>query len=149
MVTMKTIRCVLLSAVLICGLFMFSCATAPVTSESGASDAAIRFMQKTGVDSLQVVRIHRIEAPMAGYIVDAVGSLAAGDALFGSFRVGISEDPGEPFVFFAWGAAKEGHPVWLVRNGKGELIVTEELPFDENEFYHWQQDSFDGLRTRP
>ena len=97
----------------------------PITAREAAWFAVQRLKER-GVKQIEVCELHRVVAPLGGFIIDSKGSLTAGEKNFSVFRVGIrdgTEDEkgkykaGEVFVFIAMGKDDSGKPVWYPEPG--------------------------------
>lgn len=142
--------------------------TGSADMESGAPEAitpldaagfAAGVLAGHGVTDILVCEVHRIEAPLTGYLVDALGSLPIPGARFDTFRVGIRDGresdgtfapAGEEFAFLAMGVDADGGVCWIPAPGPGFAQV-EGMLFDEvlldYEFLLWRED-FESLGTR-
>lgn len=131
-----------------------------VLSPMDAAWIAFDDLLSMGATGVLVCEVHRIEAPLTGYLVDATGLLENDGVSFDSFRTGISDGmesdgesmlPGECFAFIARGAAPDGTVSWLPACGPdcaaedGNAGMTDEML--EYEFLLWRED-FESLSTR-
>lgn len=94
------------------------------TLESGAFNEAaagwvtVFYMGERGIENISLCEITRIEAPLAGFLVDATGYLEADSGVvFSVFRTGVfdgtenTEQRGDEFVFLAAGTDETGETV--------------------------------------
>lgn len=131
-----------------------------VLSPMEAAGEAAGYLVSIGATDVLVCEVHRIEAPLTGYLVDATGLLEMDGVVFDSFRTGIrdgmesdggSMPPGERFAFIARGAAPDGTVSWLPACGpdfvapEGDPGITDEML--EYEFLLWREE-FESLQSR-
>ncbi|MDM7993128.1 MAG: hypothetical protein QUS11_07415 [Candidatus Fermentibacter sp.] len=125
-----------------------------------AARIAVEHLLSMGATDVLVCEVHRIEAPLTGYLVDATGLLETGGVSFDSFRTGIRDGmesdgefmlPGECFAFIARGAAPDGTVSWLPACEPDSVApdgypgITDEML--EYEFLLWRED-FESLASR-
>ncbi len=124
-----------------------------------AAGFAVAALTDFGVTDILVCEVHSIEAPLTGYLVDALGSLSILGARYDTFRVGIRDGresdgtfapAGEQFAFLAMGVDADGAVCWIPAPGPGFAQV-EGMLYDEvlldYEFLLWRED-FESLGTR-
>lgn len=78
--------------------------------ESALHSALYELIELGGRDIL-VCCIQRIEAPVAGYLIDGLWNAEIDGEAFSTFRIGV-EDTGEPFVLIARGETEDGGTRW-------------------------------------
>lgn len=78
--------------------------------ESALSSAVHELFEFGGRDIL-VCCIQRIEAPVAGYLIDGLWNAEIDGDAFSTFRIGI-DDTGEVFVLIARGETESGRTRW-------------------------------------
>lgn len=105
---------------MLCGTFLMAASLvlqAPPVSEDDASSIARTLLESRGVAGPVICEVHRIEAPLAGYLVDALGSLVVDGIEFSTFRIGVRDgseqecgdfNAGDEFVFIARGIDAPG-----------------------------------------
>lgn len=81
------------------------------TALEEALAAAIDRLEEAGGEDILVCSIMRIEAPLAGYLIDGLWRASIQGEDYGTFRVGV-EDGGTPFVLIARGVDAEGNIHW-------------------------------------
>lgn len=98
-------------------------------------------LQARGIRDVALCHGQFIEAPVGGYIFDAVGSWKNGDITYTTFRVGVSDgsdsaeyrsymhgetgvgprgdspNPGDEFLFIAYGHDRAGNEAWIPAPG--------------------------------
>ncbi len=87
-------------------------------NEAAAGWVTVFHMGERGIQNINLCEITRIEAPMAGFLVDATGYLEADSGIvFNVFRTGVfdgteyAEQRGDEFVFLAAGTDEMGETV--------------------------------------
>ncbi len=106
--------------------------SAPILEGTERIDAAraisfaVAALEAHGVSGISVCEVHAIEAPLTGYLFDALGVLEEDGHVFTTFRVGIRDGreqtngmfaAGEEFVFMARGVDPDGTVRWLPAPG--------------------------------
>ncbi len=107
-----------------------------------------------------VCEVHRIEAPLTGYLVDATGLLETGGVSFDTFRTGIrdgmesdggSMPPGERFAFIARGTAPDGTVSWFPACGP-DSVAPEGYPGIADDMLEYEflmgREAFESLASR-
>lgn len=116
-------------------------------TESTACWAAVFHLTQAGVNDIKVCEVKRIEAPLSGYLVDAVGHWDSGHGdIFTVFRIGVHDGqelpfpPGEEFVFLAAGFLANGdvflypEPV-VTADSIYQFVSAHEFLMDRDEFF--------------
>lgn len=134
-----------------------------------AAASAVEELARIGVTDILVCEIHRIEAPLTAYLVDALGSMdvrelvngvPGRDLHFDTFRIvlrdgaeydGEINPAGERIAFIARGLDPAGEVVWLPGCGPDFEPAGDEPSFADSrlqfEFLLWRED-FESLATR-
>jgi hypothetical protein len=117
----------------------------PLPETIGREEAVARaldLLEAHGVEHAAVCETHRIEAPLTGYLVDALGRMTLGDSVLTSFRIGVRDGleqrdgmfmAGEEFVFIARGVDSEGSAIWFPAPGPDQppiLTDDSDLPYE-------------------
>ena len=98
-----------------------------VISPMAAAESAAVALQRHGVEQPVICEARWIAGAVSGYLVDALGNLAIGDARYSAFRVGIRDGAearygpafraGAVFTFFAMGLDSAGARIWYPSPG--------------------------------
>lgn len=140
-----------------------------ILSPMEAAGIAADLLHAMGATGVLVCEVHRIEAPLTAYIVDALGAMdmiflsdttGDGEVQYSTFRMvlrdGAESDgelyaPGEQISFIARGVDSTGQIVWYPPCGpdfvvpEGDPGITDEML--EYEFLLWRED-FESLESR-
>ncbi|OPL17888.1 MAG: hypothetical protein AVO35_08400 [Candidatus Aegiribacteria sp. MLS_C] len=81
------------------------------TALEEALAAALEELEEAGGEDILFCSIMRIEAPLAGYLLDGLWRADIQGREYGTFRVGV-EDGGTPFVLIARGVGSGGEVHW-------------------------------------
>ena len=115
----------------------------PITPREAAG-YALGLLRRHRVANPVICEARWIAAPVSGYLVDALGTLANGEVLYSVFRVGLRDGleradglrkAGEEFVFIAMGRDTSGNIVWYPPPGPDHQPAADEafdvlLPFE-------------------
>ena len=113
-----------------------------VFDEAAACWSAVFQLGNIGVEKIQICEVMRIEAPLAGYLVDATGSLESDDGnVYNVFRIGIRSEEyrGGAFVFLSGGLTEQGESILLPpmeyqTDSTLVFVYEHEFLFDEDKF---------------
>ncbi len=140
-----------------------------ILSPMEAARVAVDHLLSLGATDVLVCEVHRIEAPLTGYLVDATGSMemdllsngvCSGVAHYGTFRIVLRDGaeydgelyaPGELISFIARGVDSTGEVVWHPPCGPDYVPARDEPDFPDSmfqfEFLLWRED-FESLASR-
>ncbi len=144
---------------MLCGTFLMAASLvlqAPPVSEDDASSIARTLLESRGVAGPVICEVHRIEAPLAGYLVDALGSLVVDGIEYSTFRIGVRDgseqecgdfNAGDEFVFIARGIDALGAVIWLPAPGPDQT-PDQGLEFDPTWEFLLDREQFETLEER-
>ena len=103
-----------------------------VFNEGAAAWITVFLLGERGIQNISLCEIARIEAPLAGFLVDATGYLEVDSGIvFNTFRTGVydgteyAEQRGKEFVFLAAGTDETGKTILFPACADEESFVYE------------------------
>lgn len=113
---------------------------------------ALDTLRSMEAGSIYFCRIHRIEAPLGGYLLDGLFNLTEGGREYTTFRIGV-RDTGGVFAFFARGVTESDSVIWLPSVGPDWYHGSGEAPPEGAENYEFllgeiERERFESLENR-